>query len=319
MPMGVKYTASSIHYALEQAGCQVTTADTGDEDVMARLSKIATARRFDFVLGCKRSCLLKPFRAIRKREPDLPLLCWNMDSRPTIRSYMGAALAVFQMVDIMFTTAEGQLDEYRDYCQGRVIHLRQGCDPRIDNRFPLPRGRKRMHESVIFFAGDFRRKRDGRYSFFKALKRKYKTGMKLVGCGPVMIGKKHSLAVQCSKICIGWVADPDKQMRSQRDCKILGAGGFLLTRRGFGIERYFKLDEELVVFDTPGECLEKIEYYLAHPEERLRIADAGYKAAHERDTYIHRVQDLLAHFREWKDGTSQRQDAADGREPARKP
>lgn len=303
MPMHVMLTADSIAYALQQAGCTVTVADTEREHTLRLLVKSAARHPYDFVLGCKRACLLEPFRKIREQTPHLPLLCWNMDSRPTIRVFGRELVALFSMVDIMFTTANGQIDEYRAVCSGRVVYLPQGCDPRYDNRIP-PSPHEAEPSFDVFFAGDYQRTRDGRAQFFRDLRMAYGKQANVVGRGPVLIGRAHSLAVQRAKICLGWVADPQKQMRSQRDCKILGAGGFLLTRRGIGIEDYFRVGEELDVFDTADECFEKIDYYLAHPDERQRIADAGYRAAHGRDTYLHHVRTMLRTFEEWRDGSA---------------
>jgi len=298
MPMKVMLTASSIVHALELTGCVVTTCDTECEKSLRTLVPKAIRHDFDFVLGCKRGSLLKPFLTLRNRRPDLPLLCWNMDVRPRLKDYGSELLKLFAMVDIMFTVAEGQIPAYQQLRDMRpTVYVPQGCDPRHDNRFAYRNGEGR--QSDIFFAGDYKRKRDGRAEFFSELMGRY--GHRAWITQGKLIGREHAVAVQRAKICLGWVADPVNAMRSQRDCKILGAGGFLLTRRGVGIESHFKIGEELEVFDTPGECFEKIEYYLARHEERQRIADAGFKAAHERDTYEHHVLTLLWAFLEWRD------------------
>ncbi|GDY21646.1 hypothetical protein LBMAG56_29930 [Verrucomicrobiota bacterium] len=41
----------------------------------------------------------------------------------------------------------------------------------------------------------------------------------------------------------------------------------------------FKLDEEIVGFDTLEECIDKTRYYLAHPDERRAIAARGWRRA----------------------------------------
>ncbi len=43
------------------------------------------------------------------------------------------------------------------------------------------------------------------------------------------------------------------------------------------LAKMFELDREVVGFETIEECIEKTRYYLAHPEERRRIAAAGWK------------------------------------------
>ena len=50
--------------------------------------------------------------------------------------------------------------------------------------------------------------------------------------------------------------------------------------------KIFKLDEEVVGFDTLEECLEKTRYYLDHPREARAIAAHGWK----RRGLIHEVR-----------------------------
>jgi spore maturation protein CgeB len=61
------------------------------------------------------------------------------------------------------------------------------------------------------------------------------------------------------------------------------AGGFLLTEHVEHIEDYFEIGKEIVCFDTPGEMVEKIKYYLSHDQERRAIARAGWERA--RNSY----------------------------------
>ena len=66
---------------------------------------------------------------------------------------------------------------------------------------------------------------------------------------------------------------------------ILGAGGFLLSNYQEELVREFEDGRELVVFTDKQDLLDKAEYYLAHEEERRKIALAGRKAVMERFSY----------------------------------
>jgi spore maturation protein CgeB len=85
------------------------------------------------------------------------------------------------------------------------------------------------------------------------------------------------------------------------DCKASGA--FLLTEKRALNERYFKnrgKDRELVEFTSWQECLELIDYYCEHEEERERIARSGMEKVLAEHTYDNRVESIFALCRrEW--------------------
>jgi len=51
--------------------------------------------------------------------------------------------------------------------------------------------------------------------------------------------------------------------------------------------------EHLATYRTLEEAVEKTRHYVAHPEERVRVAEAGRKVALERHTYFDRTLSLL--------------------------
>lgn len=60
-----------------------------------------------------------------------------------------------------------------------------------------------------------------------------------------------------------------------------------------GLEKYFTYGEDVVWFKTPEEMAEKIEFYLAHPEERKRIAENAYRNVMENHTTLSRARKML--------------------------
>ena len=82
---------------------------------------------------------------------------------------------------------------------------------------------------------------------------------------------------------------------SNRTWFTLGCGGFLLTSYSPGIEALVANHRQLVWYRSDAECLELIAHYLARPDERRRIAQAGraYVLAHR--TYAHFARDLIAY------------------------
>jgi len=81
----------------------------------------------------------------------------------------------------------------------------------------------------------------------------------------------------------GKVAISDEGTLHERTFEILASGGFPLVRYlKLGsrndtetITHYFKEDEEIVLFYSKDDLLNKLQYYLDHPGERERIAENG--------------------------------------------
>ena len=73
------------------------------------------------------------------------------------------------------------------------------------------------------------------------------------------------------------------------------SGALLLTDSvQNGLDELFEIGKELVVFGDDEDMLAKVDYYLAHEEERAAIAAAGYRRTHADHTYQRRVQQVVA-------------------------
>jgi spore maturation protein CgeB len=111
--------------------------------------------------------------------------------------------------------------------------------------------------------------------------------------GMVMYYTEMPLVFKCSKINL------NISLRSIRDgiplrCfDIMGAGGFLLTNFQSDLLRFFEPDKDFVYFESEADLLAKVDYYLAHPEEREAIARNGYNKIRDGHTFDHRVHEMM--------------------------
>lgn len=87
-------------------------------------------------------------------------------------------------------------------------------------------------------------------------------------------GLEHNQVVNETKINLGF-APTDGCGTSVRAHKILAAKGFYMSTPWPGMEKTFTPGVHLETFTSPEELNEKIEYYLAHPEERQKISEQG--------------------------------------------
>lgn len=75
---------------------------------------------------------------------------------------------------------------------------------------------------------------------------------------------------------------------------IMSVGGFVLSNWQEEMTELFEEDKEIVLFKTPEEMLEKIDYYLAHEEERIQIGINGYQKVKNCYSYDHQLNKLIS-------------------------
>jgi spore maturation protein CgeB len=108
-----------------------------------------------------------------------------------------------------------------------------------------------------------------------------------------LLGTAYREGIWKSKINISFVTRMNEEDIGHKSMEIAACRGFLLALRTDGHLECFDEDQEAVFFSSIEECAEKARHYLAHPEERERIAEAGRKRAvtsgYSNDTQLARV------------------------------
>lgn len=98
-----------------------------------------------------------------------------------------------------------------------------------------------------------------------------------------------------------FVDDPIKKTRTNiggddtanmRIFEATGSGVFLLTEHFSNISHYFDIGKEVETFTDRKNLIEKIDYYLAHPDQREEIANKGQARCLNHHSMGHRVQEL---------------------------
>jgi spore maturation protein CgeB len=74
---------------------------------------------------------------------------------------------------------------------------------------------------------------------------------------------------------------------------VLGVGGFLFMDKNPGMENIFRHERDVVFYDNHEDLMSKVEYFMAHPEARIRIAKDGQKTGLEKHTYQNRARQLV--------------------------
>lgn len=89
-----------------------------------------------------------------------------------------------------------------------------------------------------------------------------------------------------------------QQKRFWWDCnerlfKIPACWWFQITDDVACIHKYLEDGKEIVIAKDKDDRFAKIDYYMSHPEERAKIAEAGRKRVLKDHTYNNRVEQIL--------------------------
>ena len=120
--------------------------------------------------------------------------------------------------------------------------------------------------------------------------------------GP-LTGQGYSRALQAAKVNLaitsGVVPGASQgDYVTTRTYQIPACRAFMLHERNPEVLELFQEGKEIACFSSPAEAAEKIDHYLAHPEERTAITEAGYRRCVPAYSYTARMRDLLEWHRD---------------------
>lgn len=116
--------------------------------------------------------------------------------------------------------------------------------------------------------------------------------------GGPLSGQVYSRALQAARINLaltsGIVQGASKgDDVTTRTFEIPACGGFMLHQRNPEVLELFEEGKEIACYATVQELAEKVDYYLAHPEERQAIAERGHRRCVPAYSYDNRMRSLL--------------------------
>jgi spore maturation protein CgeB len=110
----------------------------------------------------------------------------------------------------------------------------------------------------------------------------------------------ESLVYNNSKIAINHSHFNEERYTSDRMFRIMASWTMCLSHHYKGIERDFEIGEHLDTYQNIREMQNKINHYLANPNEAERIAENGYDYCHNTFTYKHMVNNLIELYNKYK-------------------
>ena len=208
----------------------------------------------------------------------------------------------FKIYDTFFTFAEYQMDNLRSHGCRRVEYLPFARDPELHQPYE---GDDDLgpYRCDVSFVGNLDAERiswlnglEGHDLKIWGEKKRLPLSEGHWLCGKIqssaLYGRDFSKAVKMSKISLNLMRQVNVKSHNMRTYEIPSCGGFILSLRNEEVTRLFREGIEAAYFSSAGELSEKIRYYLAHPEEREKIAAAAWEKV-RADTYRERVKKVM--------------------------
>ena len=100
------------------------------------------------------------------------------------------------------------------------------------------------------------------------------------------------MVFKCSKINLNMTLRTIKTGVPQRVLDILGCGALALTNYQRDLDKHFKDNENILIYRSMEEALDKCNYYLKNEKEAERIRKNGYKLVKEQFSYEHQLNEI---------------------------
>lgn len=251
----------------------------------------------DFIL-LTRHAILAGESTLRKVLARRDRAFWYFDLHPKER-----VLELARLAERMYVTSLSQVETFRAAGIPEVCFLPQGVDPDRDVSAATNRPEDVCDASFVG-SGQY----PHRYAVLRALAGVCRLQIRGPGweqapadlpvAGGAVHGRRLAQVIRGASISVGANADPlqdaGRATASNRMWKVMGAGGFYLGPWVADMDSFAVEGRHCAWYRSPADAAAQARRYLADPEERRRIAEAGRRHALSHHTYAKRLELLLA-------------------------
>lgn len=280
---------------------------------------VRAAERFrpDFLLAFKaQSVTAETLREVRATGAQL-YNYYPDTSAFTHGTTLGDALPEYDC--IFYTKKFWEADVRSKLALKETVYLPHGYDPEVHRRFVVSERDKAQHASDVTVIASHMPAKEKLLDGLLAMKPDLK--LRIWGnrwgerCRSQQVlarwqesditGRQYAVAMQCAKINLALMSgkvegSSQGDLTTTRTFEIPASGGFMLHERNAEVLELFEEGKEVACFDGVTELAEKIDYYLAHAEERDRIAKAGHARCVPAYSYDERMKVILRYHADRK-------------------
>jgi hypothetical protein len=246
-------------------------------------------------------------RALRARWPQTVMLNYSGDDMFNLRNQSRQWHAGLRLYDVHVTTKRHNVPELEEAGARDVFHVDKAFDPLVHRPMPVtPEVRARFGGDVGFVGWP----EAERAASMLHLAR-HGVPVRIWGPwgrlrlphpnlrieGRPLWSDDYARALSAFRINLCFLRKANRDRHTTRSVEIPACGGFMLAERTEEHMALFEEDREAVYFSSDDELLDKARWYLAHEDDRVRIAEAGRRRCWTGGyTYQRRLEQVLAHL-----------------------
>lgn len=309
------YDFKAFYQSFQHLGSLLKTPSRKDAvetqyvELLSRALVESLAERPIDILVCLAQAPVSPAALTELRERGIITVMWFVEDYRRFTTWRMIA----PYFDYMFMIQRGEcLNLVEAAGAGRAVYLPVACDPMIHRPLNLTAEEQvRYGSDISFFGAGYNNRR---HMFTPLANRDFKIwGTEWPACLPftklVQDGGRRMEPDEYVKIFSATKINLNLHSSSERDgvepfgdfvnprtFELASCGAFQLVDDRTLLPELFEAGKEIAVFRDGGELTDQIQHYLAHPEERLQMAEAARSRALREHTYEHRLRQMLEHI-----------------------
>jgi len=227
------------------------------------------------------------FRRAKADQPAMSIIGYSPDDMKARHNHSFQFLKHLPFYDLFVTTKSYNVHELMELGCPAVVFIDNGYDPHTHRPLALTIEEQKTFGGPVGFIGSYEKYRAESMVYLARLgvpvrvygnrwrRRSWLDHPNLSIEGKDAIGDDYARIICSFDINLHFLRRLNRDKQTTRSVEIPACGAFMLAERSDEHQRLFEDGEEAVFFSSNEELYEKIKYYLEHPEERRRIAQAG--------------------------------------------
>ena len=240
------------------------------------------------ILWIDKGLIIKPDTLIQVKKlfPRTVAVSYSPDDMLNPDNQSNYYLQGIPLYDLHITTKSYNVPELKALGARAVIRVNNAYCPKTHRPMELSSEERQQLGGPVGFIGAYERPRAELLVWLARQgvpvkvwghwPRRLGNGLKnLTVMGRPLWGEDYAKAICAFDINLGFLRKKNRDLQTSRTMEIPACGAFLLAERTPEHLALFEEGREAEFFSSPEELLDKVRHYLAHGEERRRLAAAG--------------------------------------------